>query len=44
MNKKQAVVALIQHPDNQISFLSVSRKNNPNHFGLPGGKVEEERG
>ena len=35
---RKAVCALIEK-DNL--YLAVSRKNNPNDFGLPGGKVEE---
>lgn len=35
---KQAVVILLKTTNDEI--LAVSRKNNPNDFGLPGGKVE----
>jgi|APCry1669189768_1035252.scaffolds.fasta_scaffold01698_7 mutator protein MutT len=35
---KRAVVALIFNKDGKI--LGVSRKNNPNDMGLPGGKVD----
>lgn len=37
-SEKQAVCALIYNAKRQI--LSVSRKDNPNDRGLPGGKVE----
>lgn len=37
---KQAVCALIRHPQKSDLFLGVSRKDNPNDFGLPGGKVD----
>jgi len=39
MTKVKAVCALIMLGPNKI--LGVSRKDNPNDFGLPGGKVEE---
>lgn len=35
-----AVCALIQHPNDPSLILGVSRKDNPNNFGLPGGKVD----
>lgn len=36
---KRSVCALIQDPTTGL-FLGVSRKNDPNDFGLPGGKVD----
>lgn len=37
--KKRAVTILLHNEDGDI--LAVSRKNDPNDFGLPGGKVDE---
>lgn len=36
--KKQAVTCLVMADDGKV--LAVSRKHNPNDFGLPGGSVE----
>lgn len=36
------VCGLINHPNNPDLYLAVSRKNNPNDFGLPGGKFEKD--
>jgi mutator protein MutT len=38
-NKKIACVAIIKNSDNKI--LAVSRKNNPEDLGLPGGKADD---
>jgi 8-oxo-dGTP pyrophosphatase MutT (NUDIX family) len=38
-DKKSAACVLIINDENQI--LCVSRKDNPNDFGLPGGKAED---
>lgn len=38
----QAVLLLYVNPDNPSELLSVSRKNEHNSFGLPGGKVNEQ--
>ena len=35
------VCGLINHPNNPDLYLAVSRKNNPNDFGLFGGKYEK---
>lgn len=40
-NHDESVVALITR-DEPPNILGVSRKDNPNDFGLPGGKVEED--
>jgi len=37
---KQAVCLLLPNPLG-TKFLAVSRKENPFHFGFPGGKVDE---
>lgn len=37
----RAVCALIPHPYDENLFLSISRKNDANDFGLPGGKKEQ---
>lgn len=38
---KYAVCALIFQPVQGDKVLAVSRKDNPNDFGLPGGKVDD---
>jgi 8-oxo-dGTP pyrophosphatase MutT (NUDIX family) len=43
-SRKQAVIALIQHPMNPSLFLGVSRKTNPNDMGCVGGKMEGTKG
>lgn len=42
--RKQAVIALIQHPTNPSLFLGVSRKTNQNDMGCAGGKMENTKG
>lgn len=37
---RNAVAVLIYHPDSNL-ILGVSRKDNPEDFGLPGGKVDD---
>ena len=37
---KQAVTAVLFHPTTPRLILGVSRKDNSNDFGLPGGKVD----
>ena len=39
MSAKLAVCAVIQHPMDHSLMLSVSRKDDPNKIGLPGGKM-----
>lgn len=41
MNITTAACILIFNPDNPNEVLGVARKNDPNSFGLPGGKVED---
>lgn len=40
MSAKLAVCAVIQHPTDHNLILSVSRKDDPDKIGLPGGKVD----
>lgn len=37
---KRAVCLLVRHPTLSDKYLAVSRKDNPNDMGLPGGKVD----
>lgn len=37
---KRAVCLLVRHPTLDRKFLAVSRKDDPNDMGLPGGKVD----
>ena len=39
-DRKDAVVAVIYHPEDSGKVLSVSRKDDHTNFGLPGGKVD----
>ena len=43
MSLSKAVLALICHPTKPDLYLGVSRKNNPNDFGLVGGKMDHNK-